>query len=685
MTGRVCQIPRENEDNFQYEVKVENLSYVTGDKKLDETVLMTSDKEFEYGDTVTFSGFLKDVPTKMNSTSVDYEKYYKSRNIFFKIYSDNAHIALYKINDYSPNALRLRAEAFISKVIDDNYKGDYAAILKAVITGNKREFSDGFDNVLTRTGLRRMYRSAYLQIMMFMAVLSFILGGVGKRKRDIVTVFLLIIYALFNADSAVFWKIAVLISVMMLMKFFVGRSYYVDTLGITVLIIGIANPLVFFDAGFAVSALSGLMVHYFLPTVYDKLSFIHIKYVRRMTAVGIICNIVMIPMSIYFFGETSLHPIFLSWIMVPCSAVIIAVSPLLIIMLALFHAAPVVRQVTDCMLFILKYLPILADKVDFLHISLPRPGILLLIIYACIIIALVKYVRQKKKQALIVVFVAAALAVPLTVHEIGRLNDVEITFVNVGQGDGALISAPHRFNILIDGGGGNNYSEYNPGEKMYLEYLKSKGITRVDSAFVSHYHKDHVQGIIAAIENLRVRNLFMPDNWEDSKARAQLEKTAKEHGTAVHYISEESILTYKNGMTIRAIPPAEKTEISDEENDTSYIYYVDYNGFTAMFTGDMTKYAERCLLEGGRVPKADLLKVAHHGSKTSTCEEWLDAVDPKYAVISVGENNEYSLPNDAVIERLSDTELYRTDYDGDIRFTIEANGEAEIDTFDRED
>ena len=71
------------------------------------------------------------------------------------------------------------------------------------------------------------------------------------------------------------------------------------------------------------------------------------------------------------------------------------------------------------------------------------------------------------------------------------------TSVNVGQGDGAVIQAPYRFNVLIDGGGGNSYSDYNPGEKVYLDYLETEGITKADSAFVSHYHQDHVQGIIA--------------------------------------------------------------------------------------------------------------------------------------------------------------------------------------------
>ena len=145
------------------------------------------------------------------------------------------------------------------------------------------------------------------------------------------------------------------------------------------------------------------------------------------------------------------------------------------------------------------------------------------------------------------------------IGEVISINNVEITFVNVGQGDGAVIQAPYRFNVLIDGGGGNSYSDYNPGEKVYLDYLETEGITKADSAFVSHYHQDHVQGIIAAMENIKVRNLFLPDNMEGSEWRSALENTARENGTTVHYISQETLLTYSNGMTIRIIPPSNKT------------------------------------------------------------------------------------------------------------------------------
>ncbi|MGN0106063.1 MAG: DNA internalization-related competence protein ComEC/Rec2 [Hominilimicola sp.] len=683
LTGRISEIPAQSRGNVQYVVSVRNISHADTEKKVKENILLTAESGFRYGDTVTFGGFVEDMPSKMNENGFDFSRYYKSKGIFFRIYSSDVQLSSEKIKDYSPYALGMSVKNFASDVINDNYKDDYCAIMKAVLTGNKKEFSDDFDRVLQRTGLKRFYYPAFLHVMMFMSLVTLVLGVFDKKKRDIITVFLLIIYASVNFRSSVFLKLSIMLALITFLKLRYGYVYYLDAIGITAIVMGLVNPLVYFDVGFIMSMLSSILIYYFYDCVYGKLKFIRVKYIRRMVAIGLICTVGLIPITAYFFNDVSFYSILVSFIMLPCVAVLLVLSPLLIAMLAIFHAAPVIRQAASYMLFVLKYVPILIDKIRFLNIALPKPGILFLIIYLFIMVAAVKYTKNKKQHAQIALFVAAALTVSAVICEFTQLNDVEITFVNVGQGDGALISAPHRFNVLIDGGGGNVYSDYNPGEAVYLEYLETEGITMVDSAFVSHYHQDHVQGIIAAMENIKVRNLFLPDNMEGSEWRVALENAAAENGTTVHYISEETLLTYNNGMTVRIIPPAKKTEISDDENDTSYIYYVEYGGFSAMFTGDMSAFAEKCLLDTGNVMHADLLKVAHHGSKTATSREWVEAVTPEYAVISVGEDNEYALPNDEVLENLEGAELYRTDYDGDVRFTIEKDGSVDIETFNR--
>lgn len=681
VVGRVCEIPQDSEEdeNVRYVIDVRKVN----NEKVRDKILLTSDNKLEYGDTVTFGGFINELPEKLNRNGFDYKKYYKKLGIFFKSYSSEVKLSDEVIKDYSPYAINNSFKNSISKLIDKHYKGDYNAIMKAVLIGDKKEFSDDFDKILTKTGTKRYFYSSYLHIMLLMSLMTLVLGIFKKKTRDILTVFLLIIYAFANANNTVSVRLAVMIAVIIFTKSKFGRKYYPDIVGITLLAVGAANPIMLFDAGFVMSVLSAIMIYYFYDCVHGKLKFIHIKYIRRLFAIGIICTIGLLPVSAYFFGAVSIYSIVLSIIMLPCVTVIMVLAPILLVMLAVFNTAPLFKQAVDCVLFILKLVPTISYKLGLVSHTVAKPNLLLLIIYTLAVASGVKYIKKKNSQMRIAIFVAAALMTSYVIGEVISTNNVEITFVNVGQGDGAVIQAPYRFNVLIDGGGGNSYSDYNPGEKVYLDYLETEGITKADSAFVSHYHQDHVQGIIAAMENIKVRNLFLPDNMEGSEWRAALENTARENGTTVHYISQETLLTYNNGMTIRIIPPSNKTGLSNDENDTSYVYYVEYNGFSATFTGDMSSFAEKNLIDDGKAGKTNLLKVAHHGSNTATCEEWVEKLTPEYAVISVGENNPYNLPNDDVLERLKNAQVFRTDYDGDIKFIIHKNGSAETDIYNR--
>lgn len=685
VTGRVSEIPVPSEGNNRYTITINELSYNGENIRTREKLLLTAPAEFKYGDTITFSGFVKVLPKKMNENSYNYARYYKSKGIFFKMYASHAEKAGYEIHDYSPYALGRYLRCFVTGAIDRRYQGDYAAVLKAVLTGNKKEFSPELMTALDRTGLARFYYPSYLHVILFMTVITAVLGFLDRRKRDAATVFLLIIYALFNFGGNVMLRICIMLALFIILKRRYGYVYYLDVIGMTGIIIGIINPLAFYDAGFVMSIISCILIYYFYDSTEKHFRFIRVKYIRRMTVISVICSVGLIPVCAYFWNGVALHSIFVSYIMLLCVGVILVLSPIFVPLLAIFGKAPVIGWAVGAMTAVLRYIPLWVDKAGFLSFKLVKPSLLEFLIYLLLLIAAVKRIKKKKLHMYAALFTAAALCVSVGIREAGRFNSVEMTFVNVGQGDGAIIHAPYRYTVLIDGGGGNAYSDYDPGEKLFLEYLRSEGITSIDSAFVSHYHKDHAQGIVAAIKNLRVRNVFMPDNMEGSEWRLAIEQAAAENGTKIHYLNEETLLRYNNGMTIRAIPPAKKTSISSDENDTTYLYRVEYGGFSAMFTGDISRFAEKNLLEQGYIQKTDLLKVAHHGSKSATSREWVDAVNPTYSVISVGENNTYDLPDDETLYNLEGSIVYRTDYDGDIRFEISKNGSLTINTYDRKE
>jgi len=225
---------------------------------------------------------------------------------------------------------------------------------------------------------------------------------------------------------------------------------------------------------------------------------------------------------------------------------------------------------------------------------------------------------------------------------------------------------------LIDGGGSAEYeSNYNIGKRVFVPYLASHGFSDIDVAIVSHCHKDHIEGIIAAAESLKIDTVVMPKTHIDTQYGIRLLKIAEDRGIAVEFLSAGDKIIFNSGLCISFISPDSTQSESDELNDTSLVAHVTYGEFSALFTGDSTDEISNAYPEN-----VDILKVAHHGSDNQTSREYLERVNPTYAVISVGENNSYNLPSGNVLNRLKEngTTVLRTDKMGDIQFKIRKDG-----------
>lgn len=684
VVGRVSEIPSQGGENTSYTVDAVRIIHGEESREIKERILVTSAKQFEYNDTVEFTGCLKTFPQKLNESGFDILRYYKSRNIFFKMYSEDGKISDKKIKDYSVYAMATGAKNSISQFIDKYNHGDKAAVLKAVIIGNKKELSDELYEVLIRTGTSRCLYPAYLHVMLIMIIIGMTSSFIKKRRRDVILIAILILYAVINSYRPVFLRVIILTAATLIWKRRYGYADFKEMLSLTVIVVGVSNPLMLFDGAFIISMCAVMLIRCFFRYIDDRLKDIRSRYVRRALTVGIICTAGLLPLSAYYFGGVSIYSVISALLFIPPVVGIIFSFPIVFIMTSIFGSAPLVSGFMSFMVYIIIYVPRLMDKLVSSYIIMGRPTIVFIMAYAAAVIAAGYYVHGMKPKAKWSLLVSAALFCSVIVSQALRMGTVEVTFVNVGQGDGAVIDVPYRGAVIIDGGGGAEYSDYNVGEKVFVPYLEAEGITRIEAAFVSHYHKDHAEGVIAAIENLRVKNVFMPDVMPDSKLRKAIEEAALKNNTKVHYVSENSRVVFDNGLAVDMIVPTDKTAlISEDENNTSVLYNVGYGEFNCLFTGDMTSFAEKNLIEYGEAVECDVLKVAHHGSGTATSKEWVDAVKPKCAVISVGENNQFDHPSDEVIKRLSGSEVLRTDKNGDIKIVGDKHGIKKINPYRR--
>lgn len=282
--------------------------------------------------------------------------------------------------------------------------------------------------------------------------------------------------------------------------------------------------------------------------------------------------------------------------------------------------------------------------------------------------------------------------------EVIRDGSGSISYLDIGQGDSSLITTPGGAHILVDGGGtvsfGNREewrirrSPFEVGAKTLLPLLKQRGIHRLDAVILTHGDQDHAGGLQAVLEGMPVSAMLFNGTLAATEPYTKLMATALDAGVRMYPVQQGMTLVPDEATRLNFLwpePRADRQTMPEEvedQNHESVVFRLEMNGRSFLFTGDMDQAAEEAILHsasqsGIRQGRSiDVLKVAHHGSKTATSADWLAFWTPGAAVISAGVNNLYGHPNGGVLERLADanTGIYRTDQQGEIQLRVGKEG-----------
>ena len=462
-------------------------------------------------------------------------------------------------------------------------------------------------------------------------------------------IFLIISYAILSGMLPHVRRSAIMGGLVFFATAFELESTGARLLALTALGMLTSQPLLIYDISFQLSftATAGLM--YVTPALRSKM-FRLPQFFSAPTAMTVGVQIASLPIIIWYFNQVSLISILANIFVMPILEIVI-VGGLFAGIIAFFI------PITGKILFAFESLIFgfgaelnkFFANIPFSSIQVPSLGIAGGIIYYLALIS-----RQKKILFLLIILLA--------INFFKTDNEVEVNFIDVGQGDCAVVFTPNKKCLIFDTGGVRE-KVFDIGERVVVPYLKHENIFEVEKIFLTHVHEDHSGGAGAIIKKFPVGEIITAGE-------------PKSEYSAVFGIAEEKLKNLRAGQS------GEKFFIDGVEveilfapkvgtdNEISNVYQIRYGEITFLITGDLVKEIESQILAEKIDVKSTVLKVGHHGSATSSSEEFLRAVNPKVAVICVGQGNNFGHPRAEVLERLEKihAKIFRTDSDGLIKF-----------------
>ena len=448
----------------------------------------------------------------------------------------------------------------------------------------------------------------------------------------------------------------------------------IDAISLTLMIYVFFTPLIILDAGFQLS----FSVSYAIILSSSTLLPRYQQMISSMIVISVIAQIAALPILLYHFFEISFISILANLLYIPLFSFVFmpGLYILFFIQLAFGDTPSIFINVFMKIISLANSLIAELAELSFVQLVTGRPNLFNLVIYITIILFIFLLweagLRQKRKQKVVLLaFVLFTFQnVWNWVYPFG-----EVTMIDIGQGDSILIHSPFGDGTyLIDTGGTIKFEEeewkkpakpFEVGRDVLVPFLKGKGITNIDKLILTHGDADHTGGALAVLKEMKVKEIIMPQGADPSTLDVQIILEAYKRGIPVIKVAEGS--QWKNKHSFFYILSPEKN-YQGERNAGSIALLANIGGLNWYFGGDLDQAGEERIIKDYPNLKIDVLKAGHHGSKTSSSEIFINTTKPAISWISVGERNRYGHPHQEVLERLSETTVYRTDHHGAITY-----------------
>lgn len=655
--------------------KVCTAKIVRNNKKILINIKMSQDiPSIKYGDSLYIEGEFKQPEEARNYKGYNYKQYLKTKKII-----ETVELEKVKILKSSNGSFIHNIQKYIRDTINGTLTDEEGNLLLAILLGDKDKLSEDIQESFKTSNLSHMLAVSGAHVSYIILGLTYVLQNsiIGKKNGKIVCIiFLLAFMAITNFTPSV--TRACIMAILTLFSSIIYRKSDVYTnISVAALITLIFNPYSLLDLGFQLSYGGTIGIIIFIKRIQEKKSNSKvINYIKQMALVSIYANIIIIPIMMYHFNTVSFTFIISNIMASPILGIIVITGFLFII--ASITVKPLTRLIA---IFIKPILSILikisqiCSKLPFSNILVVTPYMFNVISYYAIILYCIKSKKNNKCKIIICLLIVLIL-INFIIYIFPQ--KLRIFFIDVGQGDSTLIITPDKKTVLIDGGGSDSFDV---GEKVLLPYLLDRRILKIDYVLISHFDTDHCGGILTIMEKVKVKNIIISEQAEHSENYERFKKLMIHKKIRLIEVKKGDKIKIGRYSEFKILFPTSRLLSENPLNNNSIVAQFNYNNFKMLFTGDIEKLAEQQILKTEKAEiRADILKVAHHGSKTSSIPEFIKAVKPKIALIGVGKNNTFGHPNQQTIKNLENIKcrIYRTDLQGEIIIKIDQKGRMNV-------
>ncbi len=708
----------QNENEQEENKKTADTQIFVGKKFLLDVKKKDYSQELEYGDIITFNAIYNKPNAQRNYGGYDYSLYLKTQTIYGTFEGSQLQLKSKNKGSFIQKGI-ISFKEHIKSILKANLDENEAELCIGLVIGDRTNLSENIQEDFKTSNLTHMLAVSGSHFVYIILAVTYI-NKFLKRKR-LGQVLMLIVIVLFmnltgNTGSVV--RSGIMASLGVIASIIHRKPDIWNNMAIAMLIQIILNPYIIFDVGVQLSygGVIGIVAFNKIVTNFiEKLSnqtrekftnlikeknekneIIKIQnyedkkeiankswnlwesicnYIKESISVTISANIVIIPIMMYTFNTISLSFVISNLLAGAILGIIVLYAFALIFLYMVLHKfiSPLFI-ILNLMLKMLIFIAHICSLIPFSKIYVVTPNVVLIILFYLFLYLLVKKQNSMILSKKTIAFFTIAIVILNFIYPVitSKRDNLEINFIDVGQGDSTLIRVSNE-TILIDGGGSSYGETFDVGEQTLFPYLLDRGIKTIDYVIVSHFDSDHCQGLNFVMKNMKVKSAIISSLGQESNEYDTFINLAQKQETNLIFVKKGDIIKIGD-CTIKILFPDNEPITDNEKNNNALVFKFMWKNISILFTGDIEEKAENKILnlyeENLEELQSTILKVAHHGSKTSTTKSFLEAVKPQIALVGVGEDNNFGHPNSGVIERLESIgcKIYRTDECGEISF-----------------